>query len=38
MAQETGRDIAPADLVSRIIEELRKNEDALVATPEGALL
>lgn len=38
IAQETGRDVAPADLVSRIIEELRKNEDALVATPEGALL
>lgn len=38
IAQETGRDVAPADLVSRIIEELRNNEDALVATPEGALL
>jgi lipoyl(octanoyl) transferase len=38
IAQETGRDVAPADLVSRIIEELRKNEDALVAIPEGALL
>jgi lipoyl(octanoyl) transferase len=38
IAQETGHDVAPADLVSRIIEELRKNEDALVATPEGALL
>lgn len=38
IAQETGRDVAPADLVSRITEELRKNEDALVATPEGALL
>jgi lipoyl(octanoyl) transferase len=38
IARETGRDVAPADLVSRIIEELRKNEDALVATPEGALL
>jgi lipoyl(octanoyl) transferase len=38
IAEETGRDIAPADLVSRITEELRKNEDALVATPEGALL
>src|SRR5215218_1590790 len=38
IAQETGYDVAPADLVSRIIEELRNNEDALVATPEGALL
>lgn len=38
IAQETGRDVAPADLVSRITEELRKNEDALVAIPEGALL
>ena len=36
--QETGRDVAPADLVSRIIEELRNNEEALVATHEGALL
>ncbi|WP_309105582.1 lipoyl(octanoyl) transferase LipB [Arthrobacter sp.] len=38
ISQETGRDVAPADLVSRITEELRKNEDALVAIPEGALL
>jgi lipoyl(octanoyl) transferase len=38
IAQETGRDVAPADLVSRITEELRKNEDALDAIPEGALL
>jgi lipoyl(octanoyl) transferase len=38
IAQETGHDVAPADLVDRITEELRKNEDALVATPEGALL
>ncbi|MDN3937120.1 lipoyl(octanoyl) transferase LipB [Arthrobacter sp. YD4] len=38
IAQETGRDVAPAELVSRIIEELRKNEEALVATHEGALL
>lgn len=38
IAQETGRDVAPADLVSRITEELRNNEEALVATPEGALL
>ena len=35
---ELGRDVTPADLVSRITEELRKNEQALVATPEGALL
>jgi len=38
ISQETGRDVAPADLVSRIIEELRNNEEALVATHEGALL
>lgn len=38
IAAETGRDVTPADLVDRITEELRKNEDALVATPEGALL
>ncbi|HSO91056.1 MAG TPA: lipoyl(octanoyl) transferase LipB [Arthrobacter sp.] len=38
IAQETGRDVTPADLVSRIIEELRNNEEALVATHEGALL
>jgi lipoyl(octanoyl) transferase len=38
IAQETGRDVTPADLVSRIIEELRDNEEALVATHEGALL
>ena len=38
IAQETGYDVGPADLVSRVTEELRKNEDALVATPEGALL
>ncbi|TLM83829.1 lipoyl(octanoyl) transferase LipB [Pseudarthrobacter sp. NamE5] len=38
ISQETGHNVAPADLVSRITEELRKNEDALVATPEGALL
>jgi lipoyl(octanoyl) transferase len=38
ISQETGRDVPPADLVSRIIEELRNNEEALVATHEGALL
>jgi lipoyl(octanoyl) transferase len=38
IAQEIGRDVTPADLVSRITEELRNNEEALVATPEGALL
>ncbi|CAI3796351.1 lipoyl(octanoyl) transferase LipB [Pseudarthrobacter sp. MM222] len=36
--QEIGRDVPPVDLVSRIIEELRNNEEALVATHEGALL
>lgn len=38
ISQETGRDVTPADLVSRITEELRNNEEALVATHEGALL
>jgi len=38
ISQETGRDVTPADLVSRIIEELRNNEEALVATHEGVLL
>lgn len=38
IAQETGRDVTPADLVARITEELRNNEEALVATHEGALL
>ena len=38
ITQELGRDVTPADLVSRITEELRHNEHALVATPEGALL
>jgi lipoyl(octanoyl) transferase len=38
IAQETGRDIAPADLVSRVTAELRNNEEALVANHEGALL
>ena len=37
ISQEMGRDVT-ADLVSRIIEELRNNEEALVATHEGALL
>ncbi|WP_326966658.1 lipoyl(octanoyl) transferase LipB [Arthrobacter sp. CG_A4] len=38
ISQETGRDVTPADLVSRITEELRNNEEALVANHEGALL
>jgi lipoyl(octanoyl) transferase len=38
ITQEIGRDVTPADLVSRITEELRNNEEALVATHEGALL
>ena len=38
ISNETGRDVTPADLVSRIVEELRNNEEALVATHEGALL
>jgi lipoyl(octanoyl) transferase len=38
IAQELGRDVTPADLVERITEELRNNEEALVATHEGVLL
>jgi lipoyl(octanoyl) transferase len=38
IARELGRDVAPADLVARVTEELGNHEDALVATPEGALL
>ncbi|MCU1531074.1 MAG: lipB [Arthrobacter sp.] len=38
IAQETGRNVSPSDLVSRITEELGNNEEALVATHEGALL
>nr|WP_211882012.1 lipoyl(octanoyl) transferase LipB [Pseudarthrobacter albicanus] len=38
IARELGRDVTPADLVERITEELRNNEEALVATHEGVLL
>jgi lipoyl(octanoyl) transferase len=38
MSQETGRDIRPAHIVDRIVEEFRKHQEALVLTPEGALL
>lgn len=38
IARELGRDITPADLVERVTEELRNNEEALVATHEGVLL
>ena len=38
MSQETGRDIRPADIVDRFVEEFRKHEEALVSSPEGALL
>ncbi|MFD5277415.1 lipoyl(octanoyl) transferase LipB [Pseudarthrobacter sp. NPDC058362] len=37
IARETGRDVAPADLVDRVVEELKKHEEALVAVPEGVL-
>jgi lipoyl(octanoyl) transferase len=38
MSQETGRDIRPAHIVDRIVEEFRKHQEALVLSPEGALL
>lgn len=38
MSLETGQDIRPAAIVDRIVEEFRKHEEALVASPEGALL
>jgi lipoyl(octanoyl) transferase len=38
MSLETGRNIRPADIVDRFVEEFRKHEEALVSSPEGALL
>ncbi len=38
MSLETGRDIRPADIVDRFVEEFHKHEEALVSSPEGALL
>ncbi|RDV10561.1 lipoyl(octanoyl) transferase LipB [Arthrobacter sp. RT-1] len=38
MSQEAGRDIRPAHIVDRIVEEFRKHQEALVLSPEGALL
>lgn len=38
MSLETGQDIPPARIVDRIVEEFRKHEEALVSSPEGALL
>lgn len=38
MSLETGQDISPARIVDRIVEEFRKHEEALVSSPEGALL
>jgi lipoyl(octanoyl) transferase len=38
MSQETGQDIRPAHIVDRIVEEFRKHQEALVLSPEGALL
>ena len=38
MSLEAGQDIRPATIVDRIVEEFRKHEEALVASPEGALL
>lgn len=38
MSLETGRDIRPADIADRFVEEFRKHQEALVTSPEGALL
>ena len=38
MSIETGRNIAPSDIADRFVEEFRKHEEALVSSPEGALL
>lgn len=38
MSLETGKDIQPADIAERFVEEFRKHEEALVSSPEGALL
>lgn len=38
MSLETGQDIRPATIIDRIVEEFRKHEEVLVASPEGALL
>ena len=37
IALETGRNISPADLVERVMEEFRKHESELVAVEEGAV-
>lgn len=38
MSLETGREITPADIADRFVAEFRKHEEALVSSPEGALL
>ncbi|MFP5311275.1 MAG: lipoate--protein ligase B, partial [Actinomycetes bacterium] len=38
MSLETGLEIRPADIADRFVEEFRKHEEALVTSPEGALL
>ena len=38
MSVETGRTITPGDIADRFVEEFRKHEEALVSSPEGALL
>ncbi|SDT18276.1 lipoyl(octanoyl) transferase [Pseudarthrobacter equi] len=38
MSRETGKDIRPGDIADRFVEEFRKHEEALVSSPEGALL
>lgn len=38
MSIEAGKNIAPGDIAGRLVEEFRKHEEALVSSPEGALL
>ncbi|MFP5312148.1 MAG: lipoyl(octanoyl) transferase LipB [Actinomycetes bacterium] len=38
MSLETGLEIRPADIAERFVAEFRKHEEALVSSPEGALL
>jgi lipoyl(octanoyl) transferase len=38
MSRETGREITPALIVERFVEEFRRHEEALVSSPKGALL
>ena len=38
MSIEAGRTITPGDIADRVVAEFRKHEEALVSSPEGALL